>query len=940
MRLCILLLLGCVSNIKALPIQPTVEAVIYGFTQDTVLVKAGETFSNRCWIENKSTQTLYLTSQQTTSGLLNLPDTVSLHAGERKFFPLKYLANSQTIKKAVQPIKIALQATKGGVSVQQSAMFYVSLIQIQGLVIDTDEPEIYLNQLTDQAQFLVRCYNNAIVPIDFKLMLDELPEGLVFEGDTSMLALQPGEQKSLLFTAKNKLNHSSQADFAVTIKGTDAQHEVLALKRLCILRISSDRRLATNQTPFYQNKPNTWAFRYLNVDQTASIYQFQGNGKYRVEHQQLAYQLNMDYFSKGQPGLNVYDSYVAYRNKDWGIHIGAIYEYLDFNMYGNGIKATAYIGEKQSIQIYGLENNNLLYSSFGNQSFGNTFAVAYRDEDGTQGKNLVLLHHTDQITAVNTTLLSGKAGVQMAIDQTVQVEAGYSVVETVNSPHSAMSGVALGISYNLNKNGLNFYSHNYYATPYYGGNRKGVLQLDNSVWWVAGANKTWGARIVLTNNQPKILSGLDSVSLPISNRYGHTLYELGYGWRLGRLAMQVSPYYFVQHMDAPNAFGNIDHWQSKSIRSKINLSYSHTYHEFTLVADNGYTFKNTSDYPPAPFFSSRINANYHHQIAGFMAFVQFNSYYLADALAVSSNPRYVVYSFGPNTNFALAKGKIVVNANALYNYFGYNRSRNYALNSNLRWLLKHDWAISADIFYGLNTQRADLTYNPIVGPQQTVQNSLYEAIYRFDNKQLRISVEKSFGQQRDAGLKKLELTYFEDRNGNGQHDKEEPYVPGLLIKIDGLTAITNDKGVVRFTALKDKNYSISMVNNQGWSVMEATEVFLNDNKKLEIPLVKTSRLMGTIHYVSDRYHAITPQLAGIKVNAQMANGKVFTTVTNEKGLFNFYLPESSYTVYLDTEGMPFTVLNPRENVEMHAHEQTTLTFRCQDNSRKVEVTKF
>jgi len=923
--------------------------VSYGFKQDTVTVKAGETFSNALWVNNHSALPVKLVPlnlrDKALNGLLRLPDTLSLQPGERKVFPLKYMADRVTISKNFQDLPIQLWELTGRVPINKQAVFYVQLLNVQGLFIDTDQQEVYLNQLTNQARVMIRCFNNGFIPLSFRIELTEIPDGLDFVGETTELHIQPGAQLSLPFIAKNKLNSKFPADFTVTIRAIDLRGQQMAIKRIRIMSLTSDRRLGLNRTPFDQSRPNTIALRYMSVDQSLSAYQFQGNGKYTLKQGELRYQLNTDYFANpGEKVFNVYDTYVDYTGKKWGLKLGNIYESLDFNVNGRGIKGTAQLTEKRSVDVYALDNNYLLYSDFNRLKAGSTFAVVYNEgKEATNHKRLILLRNNNLWTRINSTLLSTAINVPINARHQLGFEGGYSDISSGLGLNERRDGAAVGFNYSLNTDKLNFVSNNYYSSGYYAGLRRGLLQLDNKVLLRLGVAKSVSARVTLVNNKPKSLWYTNGSYLPITNNYGQNVYELGFNQRTGRWGISVAPYYFSQHMDANHpdaANAGVVRWKSSSLRTKLNFTYSNAYHEFSLEADQGYTFTNTSGRPPAPFLSSRTNFNYRNQVAGFTAFSQFNSYYLTDALGVSQNPKYAIYSLGPNAHFALFEGSLTVNANAMYNYYGFNNSQNYSFNSNLRWMLPQNWALSLDFFYGLNQRRNSRAYNPITGIEGQESWNDPNDNFRFDNRQLRIGVEKSFGRNAQDDHMKLEMTFFEDENGNGLRDHSEPLVPGLLVKIEGLAAVTNAKGQVRFTAYKNRNYQISIINDKGLSLLRPVEIFLNKHQKISVPLVKMERLSGNLSYVAEKYQEGKPKLAGIRVKAIGDGGMVFHTLTDDDGSFNFFLPENKYTVSVLTEGLPFSISNQQEVVEVKKNLTCRLVFDYKETQRKVEVMKF
>lgn len=928
----LLILLSLLFHLPAKS-QVSTALVIYGFKQDTVAVNAGQTFSNLLWIENKSSEPVgliqVLALGQKRIGLLKLPDTILLAAGQKRWFPLKYIADRQTIQNFFQEFKIQLKGI-GIENVQQSAFFYTQLNENQGLVLDVDQAEVYLNQATNQARIMLRCYNNSLIPVNFRLELTEVPDGLEFIGEKSTLTLESGTQETLPFIAKSKYNRAA-VDYTVLIRALDVSGKVIALRRLRIMSVASDRRLSLNQTPFLQDYPNTIALRYMTFDNSLSSYQIQGNSKYKFANgTEFSYQINTDYFNNAQQsGLNVSNSFVEYEAKSWSVKAGSIYESLDFNLNGRGIKGTVKLGEHQVLSAYGLERNYLLYSDFNNVNTGNTIALAYTQAEPEGGnKNAVILYDRNLLTGVNTMLMSGLINFRLTDKQTLGVESGYSV-QHFRQYTNQHNGVAIGLNYSLNLQGINIYSNNYYSTPWYGGLRRGLLQLENLLTVRLDKDNSLGGRFSLMNSQLKVFNGGNPIILTTADQYGNVTYELTYTSRLRHGSINLKPYYFYQYMQISNS-GN---WKSASMRAKINLIYSHMNHDFSVDLDNGYTFRNTSERPPSPFFSSKVNMSYRNRYIGFSAYGQYNSYYLSDVLAMPGVSKYFSYSFGPNTRFMGFRDRLMVNMNTVYSYVGFNRSNSYSVTSNFKWQLKREWAISMDAFYSFNKQTS--AYNPLaMGEFQS------EYTQNYSSRQFRFGLEKKFGSKGSAESKKLELVYFEDWNGNGYHDKGEPYASEILVKIGGVAALTNSKGEVKFLGAKDKKYEITIINDKGWSATDGTAVFLSKNIRLEIPLVKTERLTGKLTYVADKYNESVPSSSGLRVKAVAENGKVYSTVTNDEGDFSFYLPENKYSVYVETEGMPYSMLNPKEIVEIKRNKVQSLEFKYKYQRRKVDVVKF
>ncbi|WP_435223611.1 hypothetical protein [Niabella hirudinis] len=916
--------------------------VRYGLKYDTVVIRPGETFSNSLWVENKSAAAvcLFQTNLETSvKGLLDLPDSIRLQAGEKKWFPLKYFANRRTVHSHFQQFRFMLAAVQKHIPVQTQASFTAYLQQIQGLVVDTDEPEIYLSRMSRQTSVPVHCYNNGLIPVDFRLELSNIPEELEFTGDGTGHTLGPGQQQTIVFTATNKLRSRIASDFLVTIRALDKRGNQLAAKSLRMMSMSSDKRLGLNQTSFSQSLPNTVGLRYLSVNAGLSAYQLQGNGSlFLAGSRQLQYRLNADYVNDPvQKGFNLYDTYINYQSSKWGLRAGTIYELLDFNLNGRGIKARLQTGPGRSLNLYGIDNNYMLYNELRSlpQNQGATFAIAYQDQSSpVNNKTLILLRNSNTWSHVNTSLFSGSIALPVSEKIHFGAEAGYSQLHIKDA--RSRRGLAAGLKFAYNGSRIRAYSYHYYSTPYYGGLRRGLLQLDNSGSFDLGRSRTLSATIRLLNNNPRLLYYFGNEYLSTINRSGNSIYEIGYSSRPGNWNLALRPYYFAQHirMQTENKTR-----RSGSVRGKINLGYVDAMHTVFLEADNGYTFQNAAHQPKTSFFSSRVNASYKGQVLGFSVFAQFNSYYLTDALALKlERPQYRFLSLGPTAAFTLFQQQVSVNAGASYNYSGYNHGSNYSINSNLRWQLKNNWALTADLLFGVNVQ--PMAYNIIRGAGAGDDPGDPTPAYRYSSRQLRFGIEKSFNTKNHQQEGKLELFFYTDLNANGRRDAEEPAAAGVQVRIDGTMAITNRKGAVKFTGEKNKSYSVSILNNKNWSLLQGLEITLKKNSRMDVALVKTELLTGRLVYVADKYADAPPTPAGIRVKAVSKNGAVFMTLINEEGLFRLYLPENQYTLSVETGAPGFTMLQENRIVQVRQEQRQTIELKYSYQGRKVEVTRF
>ena len=911
--------------------QPN-TGVSYRFEKDTVQVNGGQTFTNKLIVENLSGEGVQLSAQaantKTLSGIIRLPQIIRLAAGEKHSYPLKFIADRNTIIQSFQTFSVQLRADNTLVKVQEKASFYTNLEDGGGLQIFTEQDEYFLDQSTNRSEINLRLINSGLVPISFHLKLTGSPAGLEFTGEKQLITIPPGAQVLSPFTARNLIG-IDRADFTVSISAVQESGTELSAKRIRVMSLTSERRFGMGSVSQNQTENNAVALRYLSMSQNASIYQLQGSGNLQLgKDETLDYRLNLDHYS--QLGVsNLYDTYLDFKTHNWGIKLGNIYENLDYVMAGRGIKGSFKTSEKNSLNVFALQNNYLLLSGYNDQIAGANIIGANYEFETSQEANgyLSALHAQNPTTGVESGQLNGKTTFFLNDKQRLALEGGVSREHSVIGGNNAAAG---GLTYSLSSEQYQFNTNNYYSTAYYTGLRRGLFQSDSHLVRSFKSLGKLSARLSLLNSNPKYQLAEGYYRLQNKNRIN--IYEVGYGTAMGKMNFQLSPYLMFQQLQGEGIIAPLNqpyNWRSRAVRTVANLNFYNTIHSFSVNTDYGYTYLNDVNPTSKPFHSLRLNASYNLAFAGFTAFLQFNPYYLTDNYNSLTTARFRQYSFGPNTRFNALNDKLNVQAAATYNYYG--SSESYAVSSNIRWAMGGKWVFTADLQWSFLQSKLLLNVD---SRQPFIQNS-------FDNRQLRLGIEKQFNAFQSSKGKKLELNYYGDQNNNGIRDTGERYVDGLIVKINGETAITDKKGRVTFKNVQPGDYAVQIMNSKGWAARDAMNILVSTNKDMEVPLVKTAVLRGKIEAQQSRYQNTKSELSGIAVLASDQMGNTFKTLTNEEGSYNFYLRPGQYRIFIETLGMSFSIANPSHQLNLAEGKAVyDLNFQYVDEQQKVEVTRF
>jgi hypothetical protein len=193
-----------------------------------------------------------------------------------------------------------------------------------------------------------------------------------------------------------------------------------------------------------------------------------------------------DNSGKYQNGLlsltsNGYLSYAEAQSYLFGQYQHGYIGSYDFNISGRGLKLGAKVGEKNTVEVLGLENNYMLYSDFSNGvSAGKTAGVQathlFKSGNSVQ---LNYVYNQNNFSKVTTNLVNLKTPVYTDSLQVLSFETGLSdeFLDGVNNKISKR-GFSSGINYRLMKPKFSLYSNNYYSSPYYSGVRRGSFTMD------------------------------------------------------------------------------------------------------------------------------------------------------------------------------------------------------------------------------------------------------------------------------------------------------------------------------------------------------------------------------------------------------------------------------------------------------------------------------
>ncbi|ULT28165.1 hypothetical protein KUH03_17150 [Sphingobacterium sp. E70] len=106
------------------------------------------------------------------------------------------------------------------------------------------------------------------------------------------------------------------------------------------------------------------------------------------------------------------------------------------------------------------------------------------------------------------------------------------------------------------------------------GLRRGLTQTDSRITMLLANDRNLSARISYMDNNPKYFAGDRNYFFNNASRI--QIYELGYHTGLGKLQLELRPYFMAQHGAYQNWWGiatNPVNWKSNSLRTVADLNF-------------------------------------------------------------------------------------------------------------------------------------------------------------------------------------------------------------------------------------------------------------------------------------------------------------------------------------------------------------------------------
>jgi hypothetical protein len=889
------------------------QSIKFTFSKDSIVTTIGTTFTNSLTINNNSSQSqelLLLPQLPSAIQLLStIPERVSLLPGQLMVLPIKGLVDNHASLPTNQ-ISIRISSPIGSQSVSFSVILHGK--RQSAVTLYKPEETVVLFSRTQPARLPLRLVHNRIRPEKFTIDVASLPEGVDRSAFPLSILLAPSQDTTVSILVNPTHQWSTSQPYQVVITVRDEQKSIIGNMVYKLAIAIDDKRYADANpdtrggygasTALTRFSTNQWA-REARIWGTDSV----GKGQIDFHIHYLNY--GSDHFQQLQ------NSYITYRTDRAMFHLGSSYDYHELPLFGRGLKVNIGKSDRQWT-FWAINANPNWLSPDDNEWTGNIFSVRYdRQLPSLPGGSYSL--SSNYFTQANTMRAGYLNFASFRYDQSerhsLQVLGGQSVeFARQGSDRAQKLGWAGQLNYVYQSPKLNWQLRSYFSSPTYSGLQKGATLIYSQLFWQPSATTTLLARInSLDYNRVTFTSGVDYTQ----HKFGNTVAEVNLSHRIRQLTLNLRPYWFTQ-----SDFDNPVSQRADAYRLAPSLSYHRrSYQHFELSYDAGIFFNRTTASPQSGWLSQRIVSSINLGAFHFWGYLQKGPYYLFD-LRNSRPDQITTASLTPTLDFALFSRNIVGSVGLNYLYDAFTEESRY-----------------------IGVGRVQFDVSPGLSINLSGNGTPYSQHPEFSYSLYRLEVAKRFNNLTSKHKGQLQLSFFEDANGNGSKDAGERWMDSLMVTVDENTLLTNAKGSITYRNIPPGVYNISAIsaNRVGDPILHHEKMTIVRSVNKLIPLARTFRVTGKLRCQTNSYDNHSCQFDRFAIEIQRDQQPISSTSPLPDGSFAVHLSPGNYTITIRDYGrQPQTTLKTVTFTLSESGQYPVFDWIIDGSTRPVEVKRF
>lgn len=633
--------------------------------------------------------------------------------------------------------------------------------------------------------------------------------------------------------------------------------------------------------------------------------------------------------------------YVGYFDDKKTIEIGQVNgELIGAAAAGKGIKASYRFDDRHRAGIFYTNSSGLFNLNDGVTSYGGWYRFKYNENiklNSSVGRS------KNNFTNRTTTVASLQPSVRFLDNHSVTLLSAFNLLEfNANNRDISRNGFLIGSNYStsaLNKRLRGNFNFRFNDRNFSNGNNARFFLNQRTTY---DLKNNWMG--ILTTNYQKIKIFNASLDQFLFNQ--ETLFTNLSATKVTKSG-SYQPGLFYEYRDFPN--------NAFSVRG-VNFRYS------TFDLDQNYlsSFFLRAGYARPrrgigsntelrEYFSFEANGLFRYRTWNITARYNLGTF-SAVTLQQNQNGQVTPQSIRVSlqNQYLFPNRKLALETNLIYSYNNIFKNHTLGLFPQLFYFNDAGWrfGIGANYIYTTSDFSSVFDFND---PNNPNQQNLGPTVNSDFN--LNFNLRKEFGIPIpfvDKSTATVKFVSFLDVNGNGIKEKDETSIENVVVQVGRNDVITDFNGEATIENINFKKYKLGILpleDQKGWFANVKDSIVIIEDHINYIPFVRGIKVYGDV--IVDRQKiAVTDEkpldLSRIKITA-VKDDKVYNTLTNNEGRFEFYLPFGKYTITMDENILGNRFRVSRNNIPVtlrNNQDGVYVSFYVVEKRRKVIFKDF
>lgn len=861
---------------------------------------------------------------------------VRIKAGRKRYLSIKLLP--QQLARLDGKEIAALLKTDAGELVQQRVVRLQVEAKRSFQLMDNTALQ-HLRELGDSVYVKLRVFNNGTTAETIRLILSSPDRMGDREFQETALYMPAGQDTLLSYSIAVEKYMIQLPQYTVRVSGVYGNNDVFGNMSISFPNISSSR----NYQQMYRTDSRAYNYtrNYIDmqVDQGSSglpVYMLRSTGTYAAMDGKLKYNFYLNQWGDILSRPNISNTFLEYEHKNKTFAVGNLQESLEASFYGRGATFTVRDSAKDNIFSTGVaeRSSDLLgyYSAIDHPGINAFARLVLADQDPDRKRYEGQLYYEDDRTDSTRSVLWANSFELLKKEKAERIQMNGFIAAGAESFDVGSSAdivsqpsVALGLKLvGRTLGNLAYSSDNFYSTPYYTGNRRGVIQLSQRVNKSSGKT-SYGAGVNYSRYNPSYMDSRLTSQGSDMLRMDLTLYRSLSPF----VSLNLQSSFNTEHLDyysvgQQETALSAQSWQAMGSANVRSKNYKHS---FYLAMETG--MMSVRDHNRSDLIL-RSNLNYNFGKLGLSASYQKGAFRIYELLnyndteGLTAESRFV---FGASYGGTLLNGKLTWNTH-FSNYSSSSYGNSYTANISGNYRVLKNTLLTSLVRYS-HTEGANN--------------------YRYDYSNFRIGIRqnlKSRNLDRPAvRTGTLNVFCYYDNNHNNIFDAGDEIASGYNFLVGGVNFVTDRKGRAEYKKLPYGERVLFFPASNGYQGLSRVIDLQSRSVSVAIPLQKVSQVRGSLII---RYDAKLSLEANLDLDlytivARDQDNHTYEVRTNAQGRFLFSLPQGEYSIYIKSDTFPENIFS-EDNVRTVTVEvgknQELEPFVLQVRNKTIEVKRF